>query len=103
MKHVLLIVLQLASYGADSYYTNENIHRYHFVEHNVLARPFTHDTVTLSLTSAAGVGAILYGEHWLRKHRHERFAEALELGTIAGHTWGAAYSATHLNEVRQSH
>lgn len=98
MKHVLVIVLQLASYGADAYYTNVNMQRHDFREHNPLARPFTRNTLTLSLSSAAGIGATLYGEHWLRQHGHPRLAEIAEIGTIAGHTAGAAYSATHINK-----
>jgi hypothetical protein len=91
-RHLLMIVLQLAANGADAYYTNRNIHRQNFHELNPVARPFTRNTLTLGLTSAAGTGLTLYGESLLRKHGHQGFADAAAAVDISGHTYGAIAS-----------
>ncbi len=100
MKHtLLLIILQLASAGADGYYTHENMMRPRFTEHNPLAAPFTHGTKEFVSTSLLATGGTIYSELWLRKHGHAKFAEALALSNAGSHTFGATYSATHLEPI----
>ena len=93
-RKVLVAILQLGLSATDQWFTNRNLHgRGKMHEDNPVARPFTRNTLTLSLSSAAEVGAALYGEHWLHKRHHDRLAEAWAGGEIAGHAEGAIYSA----------
>ena len=91
---ILMLILQLGSSGADAYYTNRNMHRYDFVEHDPAATVFIRNTLTLSLSSAAGTAGMIFGERLLRHRGHARFARAVEMGFISGHVYGAATSAT---------
>lgn len=98
MKHaILMLVLQLASNGADAYLTNRNLHTPRFVERNPLERPFVHNTGTLAGSFAVETSGALYLEHLLRKRGHAKLATALELDEICGHGFSAGYSLVNAN------
>jgi hypothetical protein len=91
-RTLLLIALQLAANGADAYYTNRNIRNGNFHETDLIAKPFTHGTVSMSAWAAAGMAGTLYSEMWLRHRGHGRWADALAIGDVSGHTYGAVSS-----------
>lgn len=99
MKSALLMaILQLAANGADTYATDRNMHRQHFVEFDPAARPFVHDRATLISANALQAAGTILLERRLRRQGKVRWARALELAAIGGHTYGATISR---GEVRQ--
>jgi|SRR5580698_9277965 hypothetical protein len=98
MKHtLLLVILQLASAGADGYYTHRNLVLPHFREINPLERPFVRSTPEFVAASALSTAGVLYGEYWLHRRGHENWW--LAAADAGSHAWGAAYSATHTRPV----
>ena len=96
-RTVLLTVLQLVANGSDAYYTNRAMRIYgpKFKEYDPLARPFTVNRTTLTISAAAGMAGTLAGERLLKRCGHERWAAALAYGDIAGHTAGTIFTAAH--------
>lgn len=92
MKSALLIILQLASSGADAYFTQRNF-GHDFRENDPIARPFVRNTKDLAISSAAFAGAKIYLPHLLRQHGHSKAALTMELSGIALNTAGAVSSA----------
>lgn len=98
-KTLLLIVLQLASNGADAYFTNRSIHTAYHYETDPLARPFTRNTTWLVSSNLLATAGTLYIERKLQK-KHAAISDSIALADIAGHTYGAAYTASHLQWCR---
>jgi|HubBroStandDraft_1064217.scaffolds.fasta_scaffold314239_1 hypothetical protein len=97
-KHaVVLAVVQLAATGADAYYTNRNIQRYHGEELDPIERPFVHNPATLTALFATEAAGTIYSSYWLRKHDHGRMADAGALSLIASHAYGATFSSFDFN------
>ena len=88
----LILILALASSGADAYFTQRNFGP-GFRERDPLARPFVRNTPDLVISSAAGAGLKLYLPHLMRKHGRGQLAREMEISGIAGNTVGAIYSA----------
>lgn len=102
MKHaLLLIVLQLASSGADAFYTDHILSRRYSWESNPIARPF--------VSSRSGRVAYFGGSAALkialpielRRHGHPKLAETAAWLGIVDNAQGAAYTARNVAIGRQ--
>jgi hypothetical protein len=87
----LLLILSLASSGADAYYTQRNFGPT-FRERDPIARPFVRNTPSLVISSAGFAALKIYVPHKLRK-RHPNWALSTELAGISLNTIGAIQSA----------
>jgi hypothetical protein len=95
MKTALLIILQIAATGSDSYFTRRNAERPFSREYNPIARPFVHSNAGEVFFGATTVGTRLSIAHLLRKHGHGRLGDAEIMEGIAESTEGTIYTATH--------
>lgn len=95
MKTALLIILQLAASGSDAYFTNRNAHGPGFYELNPIARPFVRSQRTLAAYFATGAAVKIAVPIMLRKHHHQRLADAIAIAGIADNAGAATFSATH--------
>jgi len=98
MKHKLFIIVltHVLAGGGDAYFTDHNLAGYRGVEHNPVARVFTSNRPANAAWSAAGFTLALWGEHELRKHHHEKLADATAGLYCGGHAYGAAASAANI-------
>ncbi len=104
MKHALLmIVLQLASSGADAFYTDRVMQSYHPHEHNPIAEPFvgSRSGRVAYFSVTAGMKIALPIE--LRRHGHEKLATSSELFGIADNAAGAVWSANGIHPYQAKH
>lgn len=101
MKHALLmIVLQLASSGADAYYTHHSIAvSTRFSEHNPVARPFVYSTSGQIGYFSATAGIKIAVPFALRRQHHAKLAEAFAIAGIADNASCAAFTATHIERT----
>jgi hypothetical protein len=94
-KHALMILLQLAASGADSYLTNRNMHQNNPHEANPIARPFVrHEFPLAGYFAATAAGHVLAAEQ-LRAHQHSRLAALAEVEGLVDNAGCAFYSARH--------
>lgn len=100
MKHALLmIVLQLASSGADAYYTHHTAAAgTRFDEHNPIARPFVHSTGGQVGYFGVTAGLKIATPIILRRKGHPKLADVFAVGSIADNASCAAFSATHITK-----
>jgi hypothetical protein len=96
-----LCALQVAATGADALTTQYTVSFPTAVEHDPLARPFVlRGPVLLSVFFAGDLAGSLYAERQLKIRGHKKMSLILTLGEIAGHGFGAAWSAKHYRSVR---
>lgn len=92
-KHLLMIVLQLASSGADAYLTNRSLQVPGSHEVNPLARVFvTHGPASVAAYFSAQTAGKLILPWELRRHGHSKLAQIAEVAGIADNAAGAAGS-----------
>jgi hypothetical protein len=94
MKHaILLMLLQLASSGADAFYTERAFHQWRPVEQNPIARPFvqTRGGRVAYFSVTAGLKIAVPIE--LRRHHHEKLATAFAVAGIADSAGAAGFTA----------
>ena len=92
-RHLLVVVLQLATIGNDAYWTNVNRQRANFQEHNPLIQPFSHTQNGIALYFAGNALARLAVPAILRHKGHNRIAELGEWEGIADHGVNGTVSA----------
>jgi hypothetical protein len=87
-------VLQLASSGADAFYTNRNMTSRFPVEHDPLSRPFVIHGTSLRIAYFAGgeVFTLALAEY-LRRKNHPNLETGVRVEQILNNSSGAAYSA----------
>lgn len=91
----LMIILQLASGGADAYYTNRNLHQLHGQERNPLVQPFVGTQTRTAVYFSATTGFSIALPALLKHRHHNKLANAYTVGAIAASTASATWSATH--------
>ena len=93
-KHLLMIALQLASHGADAYYTNDTMQRHHHHEYDPLISHFVHQPTGVALTFSVTTAATIIGERWLHK-RHNKLADTFIVGDTANSASAAVFTRQH--------
>lgn len=102
MKHaLLLIVLQLASSGADAYYTNRIMEHPWGFELNPVAKPFVGSRAGRITYFSVTAGAKIALPIALRRHGHEKLASIAAWSGIADNAGGAGYSAERLWKAKK--
>ncbi len=94
MKHtILLILLQLASSGADGYYTDRAFHQWRPQEQNPIARPFVQNRGSRIAYFGVTTGLKIAMPIELRRRHHEKLASAFAIAGIADSLGAAGFTA----------